>query len=159
MKINIIVAMSENNVIGVNGKIPWKIKGEQKRFKDLTVGNTIIMGRKSFDEIGKPLPNRDTILISKSKQVEEDNCKTVETFEQAIESAEKQGVDEVYIAGGGQVYSKAISMVDKIYLTIVHKYFDGDVFFPYIDLSEFERTYIEYVEGDIPYTYLTYKRR
>ncbi|MGU8121976.1 dihydrofolate reductase [Clostridium perfringens] len=154
--ISIIVAMSENNVIGNNGKIPWKIKGEQKRFKDLTIGNTIIMGRKSFDEIGKPLPNRKTILISKTKKIIDTSCITVNSLKDALEITRKES--EVFIAGGGQVYKDAMPYVDRIYLTVIHKNVDGDTFFPQLNKNDFKKTYEEYVDGEIPYTYYTYDR-
>jgi dihydrofolate reductase/dihydrofolate reductase (trimethoprim resistance protein) len=100
--ISLIVAVAKNNVIGNNGNIPWKVKGEQKRFKELTIGKTIIMGRKSFEEIGRPLRNRKTILISNTQHIETENCTTVQSILEAFELAKDE--DEVFVAGGGQVY-------------------------------------------------------
>lgn len=154
--ISIIVAVSKNYVIGNNGIIPWNIKGEQTRFRELTTGKTIIMGRNSFDEIGNPLPNRKTILISRSKTVTTDSCITVTSLEEALRLAKEE--EEVFIAGGGRVYQEALPFTDRIYLTIIDKVVEGDVYFPKIDTSIFLKTYEQQVPGEIPYTYYTYER-
>ena len=129
--ISLIVAVSKNNVIGNNGIIPWKIKGEQKRFKELTTGKTIIMGRKSFQEIGRPLPNRKTVVISNTENIVAENCITVKSLIEAFDLVE--GEEEVFIAGGGQVYKEALYYSDKIYITVIDKIIDGDVYFPKIN--------------------------
>lgn len=154
--ISLIVAVSKNNVIGNNGIIPWKIKGEQQRFKDLTIGKTIIIGRKSFQEIGKPLPNRKTILISTTEQIHTDLCTTVASLQEAFDLTNQE--DEVFVAGGGQVYKDALPFADKIYLTIIDKEIEGAVYFPQLNETEFKKTYEERVEGEFPYTYYTYER-
>ena len=154
--ISLIVAVSKNNVIGNNGIIPWKIKGEQKRFKELTTGKTIIMGRKSFQEIGRPLPNRKTIVISNTENIVAENCTTVKSLIEAFDLVE--GQEEVFIAGGGQVYREALPYSDKIYITVIDKIIDGNVYFPEINKDDFVKTYEERIEGEIPYTYYTYER-
>lgn len=154
--ISSIAAISKNNVIGNKGIIPWSIKGEQKRFKDLTTGKTIIMGRRSYEEIGKPLPNRKTILISNSLNIAEENCITVSSLSEAL-SIIKDG-EEVFIAGGGSVYEEAMPFVDRIYLTVIEIEVEGDTFFPSIDTSRFQMVYEEKIDGEIPYTYYTYDR-
>lgn len=155
--ISLIAAVSKNNVIGNKGLIPWHIKGEQKRFKELTTGRTIIMGRKSFEEIGKPLPNRKTVLISSTKKIEAKNCTTAASLKEALKAAE--GEEEIFIAGGGRVYEEAMPYADRIYLTVIELVTEGDTFFPDIDKSEFTKVYEERIEGEIPYTYYTYERR
>lgn len=155
--ISLIVAVSKNNVIGNNGIIPWKIKGEQKRFKELTIGKTIIMGRKSFQEIGRPLPDRKTIIISNSENIVADNCTTVKSLIKALELAKDE--EEVFIAGGGQVYNEAILYADKIYITVIDKVIDGNVYFPEINNNKFAKTYEQRIDGEIPYTYYTYERK
>lgn len=155
--ISLIVAVAKNNVIGNNGIIPWKIKGEQKRFKELTVGKTIIMGRKSFEEIGKPLPNRKTILISNTKHIELENCTTVSSFMEALDVAKDE--DEIFIAGGGQVYKESFPYADRIYITVIDKTINGNIYFPEISDKDFVKIYEEWIEGEIPYTYYTYERR
>lgn len=154
--ISLIVAVSKNNVIGNNGVIPWKIKGEQRRFKELTTGKTIIMGRKSFKEIGRPLPNRKTIIISNTENIVADNCMTVKSLLEAFDLV--KGEEEVFIAGGGQVYKEALPYSDKIYITVIDKIIDGNVYFPQIDKEDFVKTYEQRIEGEIPYTYYTYER-
>jgi dihydrofolate reductase/dihydrofolate reductase (trimethoprim resistance protein) len=155
--ISLIVAVAKNNVIGNNGAIPWKIKGEQKRFKELTTGKTIIMGRKSFEEIGKPLPNRKTILISNTQHIEVENCVTVKSLLEAFALSKYES--EIFVAGGGQVYKEAFPYADRIYITVIDKMVDGNVYFPEICEDDFIKTYEERIDGEIPYTYFTYERR
>ena len=155
--ISIIVAVAKNNVIGNKGTMPWKIKGEQRRFKELTTGHTIIVGRKTFEVEGKPLPNRKTIIISKTKNIECENCVTVKSLKEALELAKDE--KEIFIAGGGEIYRQVLPMTDRIYLTIIDKVIEGDVYFPEINEDEFVKTYEERIEGEIPYTYYTYERR
>jgi dihydrofolate reductase (trimethoprim resistance protein) len=158
--ISLIVAITKNNVIGNNGIIPWKIKGEQKRFKTLTMGKTIIMGRKSYEEIGKPLPNRKTIVISNTQNIVDENCFTVKTLAEALELSKAAAEEEeVFIAGGGQLYRETLPIADRIYLTVIDIVIDGDVYFPIINKDEFVKTYEEKNEGEIPYTYYTYERK
>ncbi len=147
--ISIIVAVTKNNVIGNNGIMPWKIKGEQIRFKELTTGHTIIIGRKTFEAEGKPLPNRRTIVVSTTKNMEGENCVTVKSLKEALELAKDE--KEIFIAGGGEIY--------RIYLTIIDKVIEGDVYFPEINEDKFVKTYEERIEGEIPYTYYTYEGR
>lgn len=126
--ITMIAAVSENGVIGKEGKIPWHIPGDQQRFRELTWGHTLIMGRRTFEEIGRPLPGRKTIVLSRSVRVETESCTTVGTLEEALEKA--AGEPEIFIAGGGQVYREALPYAGRIHLTVIHQRVDGDVFFP-----------------------------
>ena len=151
----LIVAYSKNRVIGNNGCIPWKIKGEQKRFKELTTGNTVIMGRKSYEEIGKPLPNRTTIVVSKTKKIESESCYTVRSLQEALEKA---AGSDIYISGGAGIYKEALPLVDKMYVTEVELEVEGDTIFPTFAESEFDKEVNQHYEGKIPYTYITYTR-
>ncbi|MDF2586200.1 MAG: dihydrofolate reductase [Anaerocolumna sp.] len=153
--ISSIVAISKNYVIGINGLIPWRIKGEQKRFRELTTGKTIIMGRKSYEEIGKPLPNRKTIILSNTIQINDENCITVTSLQEALRLTKDE---DVFVAGGGRVYQESMPFVDRIYLTVIDMEIPGDTFFPSIAASDFLKTYEERIEGEIPYTYYTYDR-
>lgn len=153
--IALIAAYSENKVIGNNGMIPWKIAGEQNRFKKLTTGNVVIMGRRSFDEIGKPLPDRTTIVISKTKKYEFDNCFTCASLQEALKLA---GNKKVYIAGGAGLYKEAIDIVERMYITLIEKEVEGDTFFPDFNEKKFHKEIDETFEGEIPYKYLTYTR-
>jgi len=153
--IALIVAYSKNRVIGNKGIIPWKIKGEQKRFKDLTTGNVVIMGRRSYEEIGKPLPNRITIVISNTKTFSTDNCMTATSLGEALRMAEGK---DVYIAGGAQLYKESIHLVDKMYITLIDEIIDGDTVFPQFNEGDFDIQVDERFEGEIPYIYMTYSR-
>ena len=154
--IALIVALAKNHVIGNNGYIPWKIKGEQKRFKDLTMGNVVIMGRRSFEEIGRPLPNRTTIVVSSTKEYTGENCFTVRSLQEAIELA---GNIDVFISGGARLYEEALPIVEKMYITEIDKNIDGDTYFPQFAEEDFKKELNERVEGKIPYTYVTYTRK
>ena len=134
--IGLIVARSKNNVIGRNGEIPWKIKGEQKFFKELTTGNIVVMGRKSYEEIGHPLPNRQNIIVSKTMKYEGENLITVSSLAEALALADNSNI---YIAGGYGLYKEAIPFVDVMYITEVDMNIeDGDVFFPEFDVNDFD---------------------
>ena len=155
--IGLIVARSKNNVIGKNGQIQWKIKGEQKQFRELTTGNAVIMGRKSYEEIGHPLPNRMNIVVSRSANYTGENLVTVKSLQEAIEAA---GDVDVYVAGGYGLFLEAISMVDKMYITEIDiEIEDGDVFFPEFDKSSFDITIGETAGEDIKYTRTVYVRK
>lgn len=154
--IALIVAYSKNRVIGNKGCIPWKIKGEQQRFKELTTGNIVIMGRRSYEEIGYPLPNRDIIVISNTRSFEAENCTTAASLAQALEIA---GSRDVYISGGAGLYEEAISIVDKMYITEIDDVIEGDTCFPDFNEEEFTKEINKRVEGELPYTYVTYTRK
>ncbi len=148
--ISIIVATSENGVIGRDGKLPWHIPGDLKHFKSLTTNNVVIMGRKTYESIGKPLPNRLNIVITRDKNKTYEGCITVNSIENAIRKA---GTDkEIFIIGGGEIYKKSIKFVNKVYLTKVHQHIEGDTYFPTLNerWKEVER---EDKEG---YSFITY---
>ena len=153
--IALIVAFAKDQVIGNKGCIPWKIKGEQKRFKELTTGNVVIMGRRSYEEIGKPLPNRTTIVISGTKNFDGENCMTAKSVAEAIEMA---GDKDIYISGGARVYEEALPLVEKMYITEIDLEVEGDTYFPSFDKEQFIKEIDERFEGEIPYTYVTYTR-
>ena len=156
--IGLIVARSENNVIGKGGMIPWRIKGEQKQFKELTTGNIVVMGRKSYEEIGHPLPNRDTIVVSRTKKYEGEHLSTAGSVEEAIAMADKS--KNVYISGGYGLYKEAMPLVDVMYITEVKTVVeDGDVFFPEFNSDDFELEIGETGGDEIKYTRTTYTRR
>lgn len=154
--IALIVAYAKNRVIGNSGKIPWKIKGEQRRFKQLTTGNVVIMGRKSYEEIGHPLPNRETIVVSNTKTYVSDNCKTAKSLLEAIQLA---GDKDIYISGGAGLYKEALQIVDKMYITEIDLEIDGDTYFPEFNEEKFIKNVDEVYEGEIPYRYVTYVRK
>jgi len=154
--IALIVAYAKNRVIGNKGCIPWKIKGEQKRFKELTTGNVVIMGRRSYEEIGRPLPNRTTIVISGTKNFDGENCMTARSVAEAIQMA---GDRDIYISGGARVYEEALPFVEKMYITEIDLEVEGDTYFPKFNEDEFVKEIDEEFDGEIPYTYVTYTRK
>ena len=155
--IGLIVARSKNNVIGKNGKIPWKIKGEQKQFKEHTTGNVVIMGRNTYDEIRHPLPNRETIVISNTKKYIGENLHTASSVKEAIEFAKGK---DVYIAGGYGVYKEAIPLVDVMYITEININVEqGDVFFPEFDDNNFNISIVETSENNELFIRKIYRRK
>lgn len=154
--IALIVAFAKNQVIGNKGCIPWKIKGEQKRFKELTTGNVVVMGRRSYEEIGKPLPNRTTIVVSRTKKFEGENCYTVSSLREALELA---GDRDVYISGGARLYEEALPIVEKMYITEIDCEIDGDTYFPTFNKEEYTKEIDEEFQGEISYRYVTYIRK
>ena len=168
--IGLIVARSKNNVIGKNGQIPWRIKGEQKQFKELTTGNIVVMGRKSYEEIGRPLPNRLNIIVSRTKKFEGENLITVSSVQEAIGIAKDEkllsqyavlegGEKNLYIAGGYGLYQEAIPFVEKMYITEVDVVIeDGDTFFPEFDANAFDLEIGETGGDEIKFTRTAYTR-
>lgn len=126
--ISIIVATSKNRVIGNNNSLIWKLPADLKRFKQITTGNTIVMGRKTYESIGKPLPNRRNIIITRDTNYLVDNCEIVNSLEEALMLCN----NDCFIIGGGEIYKQSIDIADKIYLTLLQEDFEGDTYFPEI---------------------------
>ncbi len=138
MKKTIIVAVSENNVIGKDGKIPWHSKAELRHFKETTMGYPIIMGRKTFESIGKVLPGRLNIVLSRNKfpEKEVEGLKFFSSLEDALEFCESEGYQKAFIIGGESVYRKALPITDEIVMTRMKLNINGDTFFPPIDFND-----------------------
>mgnify|MGYP003393249244 CR=1 FL=1 len=157
MKISMIAAIaSGNRALGKNGDLIYKIPEDLKRFKEITSGHPIIMGRKTFESIGRPLPNRVNIVITRDPNFSVEGVNTVHSLDEALRQA--QGDDEVFIIGGGQIYNEAIKKADKLYLTIVEGSPEADTFFP--DYSEFKKVVFEeeYEENRIKYKFVDLQR-
>jgi dihydrofolate reductase len=156
-----IAAASENNALGKNNELVWHLPNDFKRFKTLTSGHHIIMGRKTFESFPKPLPNRTHIVISRQESYKPEGCIVVNSLEKAIEICPKD--EETYIIGGGEIYNLGISFSDKIELTRVHHNFEADAFFPEIDTNNWELELSEFNPKDdkhlFDYTYQTYVRK
>ena len=153
----LIVARSRNNVIGRGGKVPWRIRGEQKQFRDLTRGNTVIMGRRTYEEIGHPRPGLETIVVSGTKQFAGEGLRTAASLAEAMEIANGR---DVFIAGGSSLYKEAIPLADVMYITEVDLVIkDGDVFFPEFDEEDFEKQTGETLGEEIRYTRTIYRRK
>ena len=131
--ISIIVAIAENGVIGDNNALLWNIKEDMRRFRTTTTGHPVVMGRKTFESIGRPLPKRTNVVITRGDTTFE-GCKVAHSLEEAI--AMFPAEEEVFIIGGAQIYTQAMALADKLYLTIVHRNYEGDTSFPEINYSE-----------------------
>jgi len=152
-KISIVVAVSENRVIGNKGKLPWHILEDMKRFKELTTGNIVIMGRKTYESIPekyRPLPNRINIVITRNKDYSEKKIIICNSIQASINEAKKFN-KEIFIIGGAQIFQQGIKYANKLYLTIVKGNFEGDAFFP--DYSEFKKVVAKKESRDDNYQY------
>ena len=139
MIISLIVAVSENQVIGKGGKLPWRLSADLKRFKEITTGHAIIMGRKTFESIGHPLPQRINIVLSKQKDFKPEKTIVHADLKDALNFVADHDIDEVFIIGGAKVFEETLEIADRIYLTKVHtKIEGGDTFFPELDMSEWD---------------------
>ncbi len=152
--ISIIVATSKNGVIGDSNKLIWHLPEDLKRFKSLTTGHPIIMGRKTYESIGRPLPNRRNIVITRNSDWSVDGCEIVNSLEEAILIT---GGD-CFIIGGGEIYKKSIDIADRIYLTLIDKEFEGDTTFPKIDDRWFVSEREEMSNGEYNWEFIQYDR-
>ncbi len=159
MKLAIIVAQDKNRAIGINNKLPWHLPEDLRYFKQVTMGKPIIMGRKTFESIGRPLPGRVNIVISRQDSYEPKGVKVVDSLPAARELAESicliDGVDEAMVIGGAQIYAQAIEEADRLYLTEVDAEINGDAWFPEFERSAWSEIGREdfLAEGPNPYNY------
>ncbi len=166
MKLAMIAAVAENNAIGINNKLPWYLPGDLRYFKAVTMGKPIIMGRKTFDSLRKPLPGRTNIVITRDREYQREGISVVYSLDEAISLAEDvaliNGCEELMIIGGEQIYREALPRADRLYLTRVHRSFDGDAFFPELDSAEWQETLREDLvvddEDALAYSYLVWDR-
>jgi len=144
-------------VIGHKGDIPWKIPGEQKMFKEITLGHTVIMGRKTYETLGRPLPGRTNVVITRQTGYQAPGCIIARDLDGAFASCSKDE-NEAFICGGGQLYHQALPMADKIYLTVLPQEIPGDTYFPEISEADFKMTTSELIDGVEPYNFYIYER-
>mgnify|MGYP001547839902 CR=1 FL=1 len=160
MKLSMIAAMGNNRAIGLDNKMPWHLPADLKWFKKTTLGSPIIMGRKTYESIGFPLPGRLNIILSRNTNLEIEGCTVVNSLEAAI--VEAAGVDEIFITGGAHLYEKFLEDADTLYLTLIDHDFDGDTFFPdytIYDWKEVERFDNPADEKNpYPYSFITLER-
>jgi dihydrofolate reductase len=142
MIVSMIAAMGKNHVIGRDNQMMWHLPLEYKYFKETTLGHCIITGRKNYEAIGRPLPGRTNIIVTRQEGLKLEGCVVVNSIEQALEYASKQGESEAFITGGGQIYESSMELVDKIYLTVVDYFEEGDVYFPSFDQNKFNKKLI-----------------
>lgn len=160
MKISLIVAVSRSGVIGKNGKMPWHLPADLKYFKSITMGKPIVMGRKTFESLGRPLPGRENIVLTRDKNFIAEGCTIIHSLEEMLQHA--ADADEVMIIGGAQLYEQMLPHADHIYMTQVDCQAEGDTWFPEIDPAEWEMTFSEAHEADeknpCAYTFIRYDR-
>ena len=167
MILSAIAAMAKNRVIGTGNKLPWHLPEDFKFFKEKTKGKVLIMGRKTFESLGKPLPTRFHIVITRNAdyKYEDPNVEVVSNLQQAVELAHmlttkyfaKFG-DEVFICGGGEIYKQALDVTDRIYLTVIEKDYEGDAKFPEFSENEFKLTQKTERSEPLPFSFRTYDR-
>lgn len=162
MSISIIAAIDQNQLIGKQGKIPWDLPADLKYFKKTTMGAAVIMGRKTFESIGFPLPGRRNIILTRNKDYEAEGCELVHSKEEVL--AEFSGTDEeAFIIGGAEIYKQFLPYSDKLYLTIIEHEFTGDTYFPEIDWQKWKKISEKKGTTDsnnsYPYAYHVYQRK
>ena len=159
MIVTIVVAIAENHAIGKDNKLLWYLPNDLKHFKTITTGHTVIMGRKTYESVGKPLPNRRNIIITR-QNITIEGCEVVNSIEAALDLCCHE--NEVFIVGGAEIYRQALPLTNRIYLTIVHQEFEADSFFPAIVAIDWKEVYREDHEPDnknlIPYSFITFER-
>ncbi len=165
MKIAMIAAVAENNAIGINNKLPWYLPGDLRYFKATTMGKPIVMGRKTFESLGRPLPGRPNIVLTRDPEWNHEGVRVVRDLDEAIRLGESlaliDGVTELMIIGGEQIYLQALPRADRLYLTRVAHSFEGDAFFPELTDGEWLEEAREDHETDdgMKYSYLMLNRR
>ncbi len=143
MIVSLIVAMDEKGGIGKNDRLPWHLRSDLQRFKKLTVGHHVIMGRKTYEAIGKPLPGRRMVVITHQSEYNAEGCQVVHSIGEALYLASSSQESEVFIIGGGEIFPQAIDLADKVYLTIVHTDAHADVFIPKLNPNHWSEIYTE----------------
>ena len=163
MAVSLIVAVSENGVIGRNGGLPWRLSADLKHFKRTTMGHHLIIGRRTWDEVGQPLPGRIMVVVTRSRDLQAEGATIVHSLAEALEVARDD--DEPFIGGGAHIYRRALEndLVDRLYITRVHAEVEGDTIFPDVDLDRWELVFEETHEADerneFPFSFLIFERR
>ncbi len=158
--ITIIAAVAENNALGKDNKLIWHLPADLKRFKNVTANHHVIMGRKTFESLGKPLPNRTNIIVTRNTNFSAKNCIVVNSLQQALEAVKND--ESPFILGGAEIYKQAIKIADKLDITFVHHKFEADVFFPEIDKSIWKEVSRNEFKADeknkYNYSFVTFER-
>lgn len=159
MRLNLIVAMDKNRVIGNKNKLPWNIPKELGYVRDKTLGKTIVMGRKNFESIGRVLPNRANVVLTRDEDYYIEGCRVLNDYKEVLELSKEE---DIYIFGGSQIYDLFIPYVDRMYITVIDYEFAGDTFFPNVDMKDWEM--VSKIKGDkdvnnnCDYNYYVYDR-
>lgn len=163
MRISFIVAKSENNVIGINNTLPWHLKADLQNFKKITMGHHMLMGRKTFESIGKPLPGRRSLVISSEPRPNQENLFWFTSIFRAIKQAERAGESELFIIGGEKIFKAALPLCDRIYLTEVKGEVKGDVYFPQLSVKNWkkisEQHFSKDADNDHDFTFMVLDRK
>ncbi len=163
MIVSAIVAVSQNGFIGKDNQIPWYLSSDLKYFKRTTLGHHIIMGRKSYDSIGRPLPKRTNLVVSRNPFLAISGCVVVHSIEEALDYAAQHGEEEVFIIGGGAIYNQSLPFWDRLYLTEVHAEVEGDVRFPDWDPNQwdlvFQEDHPQDEKNDHPFSFKVFHRK
>jgi dihydrofolate reductase len=147
MKISLIAAMASNRVIGNNNSMPWHLSADLKKFKKITMGSPILMGRKTYESIGRTLPGRTNIILSRNPEYLQEGCLVFNDVETAIKKG-CESAGEIFVIGGADLYAAILPSADTLYLTIINRYFQGDTFFPEIDLNHWSEVERENIDDD-----------
>lgn len=148
MLISIIVAMGRNRAIGFQNTLPWRLSADMQRFKRLTMGHHILMGRKTYQSIGRPLPGRTSIIITRQPDFQSEGCLVVHSLDEAVALAQARGEQEAFVIGGAEIYAQALPIADRLYLTLVDAAPEADAFFPEFDAARWQRGEEIGVEAD-----------
>ncbi|HLL02417.1 MAG TPA: dihydrofolate reductase [Myxococcaceae bacterium] len=160
MRLSAIVAMAANRVIGANNQLPWRLPADLARFKRLTMGHTLLVGRKTYESIGRPLPGRTFVVVTRQRGYAPQGVKVAHTVDEALALVQAQ--DEVFVAGGAEIYAQTMDRLNRLYLTRIERDFAGDTYFPQVDLSGWKLIEQEHHPASgpeaLPYSFLTYER-
>jgi dihydrofolate reductase len=160
-RISLIVAMAKNRTIGINNTLPWRCPEDLKHFKALTMGHHMIMGRKTFDSIGKALPGRTTVIVTRNQNLSFDGCLIAHSLQEAINAC--SGDEEIFIVGGAELYVQSLPLVDTLYVTEIQQVVEGDAHFPEFAMDQWNETSRELRTQESPqpleYHFVTYRRR
>ena len=160
MKLSLIVAMATNRTIGINNQMPWHLSADLKKFKKITMGHPIIMGRKTFESIGRPLPGRQNIIISRDPHYQQQGCSVFNDIDSALQSCAES--DEVFVIGGATLYEATLARADRLYITEIQQAFDGDTWFPEIKQEQWREVAREDIMDDssidFNYSFIVYER-
>ncbi|MEO1956456.1 MAG: dihydrofolate reductase [Methylophilaceae bacterium] len=158
-QLSIIVAVANDRVIGINNTLPWHLSEDLKRFKALTMGHYVVMGRKTYESLGRLLPGRTTVIVTRNTDYSVEGAVVVHSVEQALEAC--YGDDEAFLIGGAQLYEQGLAYADKLYMTEVHADFEGDAFLPSFDLTQWDEVARESKEAEngLSFSYVTYIRQ
>lgn len=150
-RLSLIAAVAQNRVIGVRNTLPWHLPADLKHFRRLTTGHPIIMGRRNYESIGRPLPDRDNIVVSRRNDYQAPGCRVVHSLEDALIAV--NGADEIFVIGGAELYAQTLPNANRLYLTLVHANVDGDTYFPEYDTNNWRELSRERHEADERHAY------